>query len=326
MSTLQATNMGSRRLGFDGPEISVIGHGAWEAGGMWGTNPPDEQIVAAMHAAFEAGVTWIDTAEVYGPHRSEELVGRAIEGRDDVMVFTKVAPRVEINGRVFGSGLDPDGVRAAAEGTLKRLGREVIDLYQVHIPWPQVPVEETWGAMAQLVDDGLVRYIGVSNFEAHLLERCEAIRHVDACQVHFSLLHPAARDELIPVCQRNGTGVLCYGALGFGLLTGTITRDTEFSPDDWRSGAIPIPVPLYQQIFAPVARERHLAVVEQLPVVAQRLGLAPAQLALAWVIHQPGVTGVICGTRSPDRARENAAAAGVELTGEDVFEIDALLA
>lgn len=179
--------------------------------------------------------------------------------------------------------------------------------------------------MAQLVDDGLVRYIGVSNFEADLVKRCEAIRHVDAYQGHFSLLHPATRDELIPFCEHNGTGVLCYGPLGFGLLTGTITRDTQFSPHDWRSGEIPIPVPLYQQIFAPGARERHLAVVEQLRVVAERLGLTLPQLALAWVTHQPGVTGAIVGSRSPNRMRENTPGEAIHLKDEDRAAIEEVI-
>ena len=150
--------MRRERLGREGPSISVIGYGAWEAGGMaWGPNPPDNQTISSMRAAVDSGINWIDTAEVYGGGRSEELVGRALEGTRDVMVFTKVAPHPQ------GSGFDPSGVRAAAEKSLNRLSREAIDLLQLHWPDRATPVEETWEAMSALVDEGLVHAIGVSN-------------------------------------------------------------------------------------------------------------------------------------------------------------------
>jgi methylglyoxal reductase len=319
----QATQMESRTLGSRGPEISVTGYGAWEAGGMlWGPTRSEQQTVEAMRAGFDAGINWIDTAEVYGPHRSEELVGEAIEGHDAVMVFTKVHPTVEVGDMRLGSGVDAAGIRRGAEGSLKRLGRDVIDLYQLHIPSPEVAVEESWAAMAELVDDGVVRFIGVCNYDRELLERCEAVRHVDSLQVHFSLLHPQARDELFGVCERNGTGVLCYGPLGFGMLTGTIWRDTEFGPDDWRSGGFPLPVPLYETIFAPPNRERHLSVVDALRPIAQRRGVTLPQLALAWVTAHGEVSGAIVGSRSPEHARENAAAGALRLSGDDLAEIE----
>ena len=179
--------MQRRKLGSAGPEISVIGFGAWEAGGMaWGPNPPDEQTIAAMTTALDAGIDWIDTAEVYGGGRSEELVGRAVAGRNDVYVFTKVAPKPA------GSGFDSAGVRAGAEASLRRLDLEVIDLLQLHWPSEDVEIEETWEAMALLVEDGLVRHIGVSNFDRELIEGCEAICHVDSLQPQFSTV---ARSE-----------------------------------------------------------------------------------------------------------------------------------
>ncbi|MCA1727818.1 MAG: aldo/keto reductase, partial [Actinobacteria bacterium] len=171
-----------RKLGSD--EISVIGLGAWEAGGgVWGEGPGDEGAIEAIRAALEAGITWIDTAEVYGNGRSEEVVARAIAGIEPrPFVATKVAAHL--------SGYSSGGVRKGAEASLARLGIDVIDLYQIH--WPDestIPVEETWQAMAKLVDDGLARNVGVSNFDRGLLERCEAIRHVDSVQNHFSMLH-----------------------------------------------------------------------------------------------------------------------------------------
>ena len=305
-----------RPLGSGGPEISVTGFGAWEAGGVgWGANPPEEQILRAMSVAFDAGMNWVDTAELYGGGRSEELVGRALAGREDVLVFTKVAPD--------GSGVHAAGVRKGVEGSLRRLQRDVIDLYQVHWHAEQVPLEETWEAMARLVDEGLVRHIGVSNFSRSRIERCEAIRHVDSQQPHFSMLHQEGRHDLLPFCAENGTGVICYGPLAYGLLTGAISRDTRFDPDDWRAGGHG--VGYYDELFAPGRLERNLEVIDALRPVAARLGVTVAQLALAWVVHQAGVTGAIAGSRSPNHVRENAEAGALVLSEQDLAEIEAAL-
>lgn len=310
-----------RRLGKDGPAISVIGYGAWEAGGgYYGANPPDDELIKTMHAAFDHGVTWVDTAEAYGAGRSEELVGQAVAGRDDVMVFTKVVFQP------FGSGLHAAGIRAGAEASLRRLRREALDLYQLHLPDPVIPVEESWDALTRLVDEGLVRYIGVSNFPPELVERCERVRHVDSVQLHFSLLYREDYLSLLPLCQANGTGILAYGPLGFGVLAGKMTPQTRFADDDWRSGKVPVPVPLYQQIFAPGRFEQHLRVVEALRPVAQRRGLSLAQLALAWAVHQDAVTAAIVGARSAAHAVEAAGAGAITLSTQDVATIEAACA
>ena len=310
--------MRTRRLGSSGLEISVIGFGAWEAGGMaWGPNPPDEQTIRAMQTAIESGVNWIDTAEVYGGGRSEELVARAVEGREDILIFTKLAPKPA------GTGFDRDGVRRAAEKSLRRLGREHIDVYQLHWPAWDVPVEETWEAMAGLVDEGLVRHVGVSNFDRSLIERCESIRHVDSLQPHFSLLHPEGRNDLLPFCKTNGTGVVAYGPLGYGLLTGAVTRETEFGDDDWRGGGHGMRA--YDSMFAPGKLERNLDVVERLHPIADKLGITLAQLALAWVVRQEGVTAAIAGSRSPDHVAENAGAGSIDLSDGDLQEIESLI-
>ena len=307
--------MKHKKMGSKGPDISVVGYGTWEAGGNhWGAGVADDDIIRAMHAGFDAGINWVDTAEVYGDGRSEEIVGKAIAGRD-VYVFTKVATEA--------SGLDRDGVRRGAEGSLKRLGVDVLDLFQVHWPPYDVEVEETWEAMAALVDDGLVRYIGVSNFERDLIERCEKIRHVDCLQPHFSLLNTYGRDDLFPFCLDNGTGVIAYGPLAFGLLTGAIEENTTFADDDWRSGGLGIGY--YDHFFAPGIFERRLATVEKLKGVADKLGIKLAQLALGWVFHQPGVTGAIAGSRSLDHVVENAEAGSIELSDADLAEIDTIL-
>ena len=307
-----------RRLGSRGPTISVVGYGAWEAGSPeWGAAPPDDHVVQAMITAFEAGVTWIDTAEIYGSGRSEELVAMAIEGWPDVKVFTKVAsaPR--------GTGYRSSDVRRAAEASLRRLGRDVIDLYQLHwLDETDARLEETWAAMAALVDDGLVRWIGVSNFTEVAIERCERIRHVDSLQPHLSMLWQE-RLSLVSFSKRNGTGVIAYGPLAFGLLTGTITRRTRFPRDDWRSGSRGLRA--YEQLFVSERLARNLEVVERLKPIASRLGTSLARLALAWVLHQPGVTGVIAGSRAPDHVRENASVGSVRLEPSDLAEIGSVL-
>lgn len=295
----------------------MIGFGAWEAGGVgWGPGPPEEKVLGAMHAGFDAGITWVDTAELYGGGRSEEVVGQAMKGRDDLLVFTKVAPD--------GSGVDSAGVRKGAEGSLRRLGRDVIDVYQVHWHDERVPLEETWEAMARLVEDELVRFAGVSNFSETQIQRCEAIMHVDSLQPHFSLLHQEGRGDLFPFCRANGTGIVCYGPLAYGLLTGVVTRDTRFGPDDWRSGGLG--VGYYDELFAPAVLEANIAIVEDLRAIADGLGMTLAQLALAWVLHQEGVAGAIAGSRSAQHMAENAAAGSLELGADDLEEIEVVLA
>jgi aryl-alcohol dehydrogenase-like predicted oxidoreductase len=305
-----------QRLGSKGPEISVVGFGAWEAGGdAWGPNESDDVAVEAMRAGLDAGINWIDTAEVYGDGRSEELAARAIEGRrDQVVVATKVAPRPD------GTGFHKEEVRAACEGSLKRLGTDRIDLYQLHWPDDDVPVEETWEAMAALVDEGLVRSIGVSNFDEGLIERCEGIRHVDSLQPHFSMLHLKNRD-LIRWCGDRGIGVVAYASLAYGLLTGAITLDTEFDDRDWRSGKNGTGGS-YRRFFAPGKKERSLAVADGLRPIAERLDISVSQLALAWTFHQPGVTSAIAGSRNPGHVRDNAEAGRIELDEDTLREIE----
>ncbi len=306
--------MRMRQLGSKGPDMSVIGFGAWEAGGdAWGANESEETVIGAMRAGVDAGMDWIDTAEVYGKGVSERLVGRAVaDRRDQVLVATKLGPVPE------GSGFLPDQVRAGCEGSLSRLGIDVIDLYQLH--WPDstgVPIEDTWSAMSELQDAGKVRFIGVSNFDRGLIERCEAIRHVDSLQQEFSMLALDDR-ELIRWCGEQGTGVVSYGPLGFGLLTGKISREQAVSASDWRRAEDDGP-------FTDQKLDRDLAIVESLRPIAEPLGITMAQLALAWNAAQPGVTSAIAGSRDPDHARDNAAAGDVELDAQTLSDIDVVL-
>jgi aryl-alcohol dehydrogenase-like predicted oxidoreductase len=267
-----------------------------------------------MRAALDAGINWIDTAEIYGEGVSERLVGRALVGRrDEVVLATKVAPRPE------GSGFRPDDVRRACRSSLERLGLGHVDLYQLH--WPDesgVAVEDTWGAMCALVDEGLVRWIGVSNFDRGLIERCEAVRHVDSLQSEFSMLDLEHRD-LITWCSEHGIGVVTYGPLSFGLLTGSFDRATAEGVTDWRRSEGDSPV------FGDANLDRVLPIVDSLRPVAARLGITPAQLALAWNRQQRGVTSAIAGSRNPDHVRANAEAGDVKLDGATLAEVDALL-
>lgn len=304
--------MRRRRLGANGPEISIVGYGAWEAGGTsWGPNESDEAVIAAIRAALDAGTDWIDTAEVYGDGASEGLVGRAVAGRrDDVVIATKVAPRPE------GTGFRPDEVTRACDGSLARLGLDHLDLYQLHWRDDGVPVEETWGAMARLQDAGKVRWIGVSNFDRATIERCLAERHVDSLQPEFSMLD-RANAELIRWCGERGVGVITYGPLAYGLLTGAVGRDDVGRFGDWRDDE-------KEGLFAPDAIGRHLEVVDAVRAVAERLGATTGQVALAWNTAQPGVTAAIAGSRNPDHVRENAGAGDLELDPATLAELDAL--
>ena len=308
--------MRRRRLGSQGPEISVVGFGAWEAGGTaWGPNASDASVIDAMRSGLDAGIDWIDTAEVYGDGVSEGLVGKAVEGRRDaVTIASKVAPSPE------GSGFRPDQVHAACEGSLGRLGTDRIDVYQLH--WRDgtgVPVEDTWSAMTELQDAGKVRAIGVSNFDRELIEKCQAIRHVDSLQQEFSMLDRRHAD-LIRWCGEQGVGVVSYGPLAYGLLTGAITRDTTFAEGDWRGRAED------EGDDGPFGDlDGSLATVEKLRPMADGLGCTPAQLALAWNVHQPGVTAAIAGSRSADHTRSNAEAGDIELDAATLRELDAIL-
>lgn len=311
-----------RKLGSQGPEISVVGYGAWEIGGQfYGPNPGEEAVIEGIRAALDAGMSWIDTAEVYGRGTSETLVGTSVRNRrDEVLIATKVAPRPE------GTGFEPGRIRQAATRSIRRLGIDHIDLYQLH--WfpddERFPIEDTWGAMSELVDEGLVRYLGVSNFGREQIERCLEVRHVDSLQPQCSMLHREGED-LYPWCGERGIGVIAYGPLAYGLLTGAVDRDTRFHPQDFRSGSDPN-FTYYRDLFAPGRIERNLEVVDRLRPVAERLDVTLGQLALAWTVHRPGVTAAIAGSRNPAHVRENARAGDVFLPPAVMEEIETILA
>ena len=312
-----------RRLGRDGPELSVVGVGAWAIGGPWrfGWGPQDDdESIAALHKAFDAGVTWVDTAAVYGLGHSEEVVGQVLRERaGGELVLTKCGRPWygrEHNEPTY--DLRPETIRFELEQSLKRLGTEHVDLYQFH--WPDTttgtPVEESWGTMAELVTEGKVRWAGVCNFDVGLLERCQRIRHVDSLQPPYSLLDRAAADELIPWCAANGTGVVGYSPLGSGLLSGGFDaqRARDLPAGDWRRGS-----PEFQE----PALSRNLALAERLEPVAERHGVPVAAVAVAWVLATPGVTGAIVGARRPSQVDGWLPAGSLQLTDADLAELRA---
>jgi aryl-alcohol dehydrogenase-like predicted oxidoreductase len=300
--------------------VSVVGFGSWEAGGdAWGPNESEERVIEAIRAGLDAGMNWIDTAEVYGKGVSERIVGRAVQGRQDqALVFTKVAPVSE------GTGFRPEQVREAIRASLDRLGLDHVDLYQLH--WPDetgIPVEETWGTMVALRDEGLARHVGVSNFDRALIERCESVGRVDSVQNEFSLLVPEDRPELLPWLAERGIAYLAYSPMAAGILTGAMRADHVFADDDWRSGRRD-PDEEHPELFRPGAFEANVAKAERLGEVATRLGATAAALALAWVVAVSPNTVAIAGSRSPEHARSNATAGELELDQDVLAEVDAI--
>jgi aryl-alcohol dehydrogenase-like predicted oxidoreductase len=310
-----------RKLGRDGPEISVVGVGTWAIGGPgrfgWGPQDDDESI-AALHRAFDSGVTWVDTAAVYGLGHSEEIVGQVVrEHGGDVLVFTKCGrPWYGREGNEPTNDLRPETIRFELEQSLKRLGTDHVDLYQFHWPDNQTgtAVEDSWATMAELVAEGKVRWAGVSNFDVELLERCQRIRHVDSLQPPYSLINRRAARDLIPWCAANGTGVIGHSPLQSGLLTGSFDaqRVRDLPADDWRRHA---------SSFNPPALERNLALAERLEPLAERHGVPVAAVAIAWVLATPGVTAAIVGARRPTQVDGWLPAGNLQLSDADLAEL-----
>jgi aryl-alcohol dehydrogenase-like predicted oxidoreductase len=313
-----------RLLGTTGIEITRVGFGAWAIGGggwSFGWGPQDDAAsLAAMRHAVERGVNWIDTAAVYGLGHSEELVARLLgelPAARRPYLFTKCGliwdprnPMAQAR-RV----LKPESIRAECEASLRRLGVERIDLYQFH--WPDetgTAVEDSWGEMIRLKEEGKVRAAGVSNFNAALLARCEAIRHVDSLQPPFSLVRREVAAQEIPWCAGHGAGVIAYSPMQSGILTESFTaaRVAALAPDDWRRDAAEFQQPNLG---------RNLALRDALRPIARRHGATVSAIAVAWTLAWPGVTGAIVGARSAEQVDGWLPAATLELTGDDLEEI-----
>jgi len=319
----------TRTLGSHGPAITTLGLGTWVMGGPWefGWGPVDDgESIAAIRKAIEAGMTWVDTAPLYGHGHAEEVVGKALEPfrvGEDVLVFTKCGRRFPEGGSAGGIRYDltPASIREECHRSLERLGIERIDLYQFH--WPDFAtgtgIEDSWAEMTRLQDEGKVRWLGLCNHPVDQVQRAEAMRHVDSIQPPFSLISRHARKELIPWCADQGTGVIVYSPLASGLLTGTYGRDAtdNLPPDDWRRRS---------PMFTEPKLSQNLELVERLRPLAGRLGCSLAVLAIAWTLATPGVTGAIVGARRPEQIDGWIAAHDVVLTPEDIGEIERAIA
>jgi aryl-alcohol dehydrogenase-like predicted oxidoreductase len=314
------TQLKTNRLGASDLEITRVGFGAWAIGGGgwefgWGPQQDDESI-AAIHRAMELGVNWIDTAAAYGFGHSEQVVGKALAGLDDrPYVFTKASLLDDGTGRVRHS-LKRDSILREAEASVQRLGIDAIDLYQIHWPDPEQDIEEGWAALAEVKEQGLVRHIGVSNFDVAQLRRIQSIAPVETLQPPYSLVDRAVEDEILPFAERSGIGVIVYSPMGSGLLTGAMTRErVENMPaNDWRAR---------DPRFAEPQLSEHLALAARLRTVADRHGVTPGAVAVAWTLRNPAVDGAITGYRRPDQVDPIISAASLELTDEDVREIEA---
>jgi aryl-alcohol dehydrogenase-like predicted oxidoreductase len=313
-------------LGRSGAAFTRLGLGTWAIGGPWrfGWGPVDDaESIAAIRRAVDEGINWVDTAAVYGLGHSEEIVGRALTGHataGEVFVCTKCGRKTRPDGTPYGD-LRPQSIRDECEASLHRLGVERIDLYQIHWPEPDsgTPLEESWSAMVQLVDEGKVRWIGVSNFDVGQLERCEAIRHVDSLQPQLSMLQRSALRDVIPWAAAHETGVIVYSPMASGLLSGTFDRDRleKLPSDDMR---------VRRPEFAEPWLSRNLALVERLRAIADELGCAVAELAIAWTLAQDGVTGAIVGARRPGQVDAWIGAGRLELSQEMLRAIDDAIA
>lgn len=312
--------MHARKLGTQGLEVPAIGLGTMGMAGVAGMGemygPVDEaEAIATIHRALEIGVNFFDTAEVYGPHANERLLGRALRGRRErAIVATKFGFRIE-DGKVAGVDSRPENVRRAIDGSLERLGVEYIDLWYQHRLDRSVPIEETIGAMAEQVRAGKVRYLGLSEVSAATLQRAHAVHPLSALQSEYSLWERGIEGEVIGACRALGIGIVPYSPLGRGFLTGTVPRPDTLGPDDYRRLDPRLTGGNY---------DRNLEIVAQVTHVAARLGATPAQVALAWLLHQGPDIVPIPGTKRRAWLEANAAAADLVLTAEDLTTLGAL--
>ncbi len=317
--------MRTTALGTGGPEVGVIGLGCMGMTAAYDTSAPrdHEQSIAVIHQAIEAGMTLIDTADVYGPFTNEALVGRALAGgwRERAVLATKVglvAPdpnATEASGPIGANNGRPEHVRASIDASLRRLGTDHVDLYQLHRVDPEVPIEETWGAMAEVVAAGKAVRIGLSEVDVEQIQRAEAVHPVASVQSELSLWTRDPLAEVLPYCQERGIAFLPFSPLGRGFLTGRFASFDELPQDDFRRD-----LPRFQQD----ALRSNLELVGKVRAVAERLGATAAQVALAWVLAQGEHVVPIPGTKTPKYLADNAGATDVAFTAADLAELDAL--
>ncbi len=314
--------MQTRQLGNSDLQITQVGYGAWAIGGSgwqfaWGSQD-DNDSIASIHRSLELGVNWIDTAAVYGLGHSEEVVARALKtwSGSRPYVFTKCGRLWDEHGNVRG-GLRADSIRREVDDSLRRLALDVIDLYQIH--WPPSPdspeLEEGWATLSDLKKQGKLRWIGVSNFDAKQLRRAQAIAPVTSLQPPYSLINREVERDTLPYCLREGIGVIVYSPMASGLLTGAMTREraAQLPKDDWRRTSSNFNEPKLSQ---------NLALVDRLREIGKRHGRSAGEVAIAWTLRNPAVTGAIVGARNASQAEGVMRAGDLNLTDEEVNEIE----
>lgn len=316
--------MQTHKLGDTDLHLTTIGLGTWAIGGSgwqwaWGAQD-DEASIAALRRGLDLGINWVDCAAAYGLDHAEEVLGKALAGRREVIVATKCGlVWNEGSGDVFGR-LTAASVRAECEASLRRLGVDVIDLYQIHWPHDEAHLEEAWSTIADLVKEGKVRYAGVSNFTVAQMQRIQPIHPIASLQPPYSMLARGVEAELLPFCAANNIGVVAYSPMHSGLLTGKVTREwaAALPADDWRRD--------YNPEFKEPALSANITLIEGLRLVAARHNRSVGELAIAWVLRRPEVTSAIVGARKPAQIEETAPAGDFVLRNDDFAEIERLLA
>jgi aryl-alcohol dehydrogenase-like predicted oxidoreductase len=306
------------QLGESGPRVSRIAFGNWSAGGDWGGVDRDAAI-AATRAALDLGITLFDTARAYGFGAAEELLGEALRpeiksARESLFIATKGGLRSE--GGLPARDSSRAALRRDLEASLRSLGTDFVDLYQVHWPDPATPITDTARTLDEFVREGKARYVGVSNYNARQMSAFQQVRPIDTLQPPYHLFRRDIEQSILPFAQEHGVGVLVYGPMAHGLLSGRMTETTKFASDDWRSKS---------DLFAGSAFERNLSIVRRLQAFASERGVTVAQLAIAWTLANPAVDVAIVGARNPEQIRQTAPAADVRLSPQDLAEIEQIV-
>jgi aryl-alcohol dehydrogenase-like predicted oxidoreductase len=306
------------QLGDRGPQVSRIAFGNWSAGGDWGSVDRDAAI-AATRTALDLGITFFDTARAYGFGAAEELLGEALRpeiqsARDSIVIATKGGLRNE--GGLPARDSSPAALRHDLEASLRSLGTDLVDLYQVHWPDPATPIAETAETLDAFVREGKVRYVGVSNYDAREMTAFQQVRPIDTLQPPYHLFRRDIETSILPFAREHDIGVLVYGPMAHGLLSGRITETTTFAPDDWRSK---------NEMFAGDAFKRNIAIVRRLEALASDRGVTVAQLAIAWTLANPAVDVAIVGARNPEQIRQTAPAADIRLSPQDLVRVEEIV-